>query len=454
MFNIYNIKKKINYFFIIFLTILVTLIYIKFFSTDLDCQIIYNAFHPYQSNFILHKTQLTFFHDVSMIQNIILFDQIEQKHKYFSSEINNVLTILEESSKHQKIYKRKLRLDNNLKEILLCNQTLESCTLYLNNKYFNYTWVYQNILNNDFKTPNAFRKFFWHNENVHFLFDIKSNKWSMERNNYIEHIIKLTRIWDRVWCDYIFEKQTDSIMDVLIFPETRQYLLNYYTNIICRINYVLLIINNLYDINFFFMTATTTFIFIVYYNDILIYKTINLYMFLLYLVAMFSFFGLNPYIGFLVLVELMTITYITILVLNFTNYFSFTNKNKFNKYVIYLMFIIYPCVADYYLIFWVSDDLIFSYYDFYDFILTNDFIGIYIYLYFDNVLFMLSIATSFILFSVLFIKIIFVSFIEKVKNMSILGDKLMSFFYEFRVNFYEKNFFWEKDFFNVVNFFK
>ncbi len=217
------------------------------------------------------------------------------------------------------------------------------------------------------------------------------------------------------------------------------------------INNILLFLN-IFDINFFFLFVLLYLIYNIINTHLFIKKALNLYIFLFFLIIAFNLFGFNSFVGFLILVELTTITFIVLLIFNFSNYFTvrFTQK----QYILLLIFLV-VCVFDrnYCYVFPLSLES-FSYYHLFLQPTWNDFVGIYLYMFFDNSFFMIITGVVFYLVTIGFIYLFKFIFVQKIFNLTFFRVKFLKNLYKNFLSFYSKYNFWESLDEAVINKFK
>lgn len=207
------------------------------------------------------------------------------------------------------------------------------------------------------------------------------------------------------------------------------------------------------DDNFFVLASFICIMFYIYYNSIFLYKSLLLFIFLIYCFGFVVYFSMNNFIGFLIIVEMMTITYINIVIFTFSNYYNFQKSDEKKIMVITAIFFS-QLFQKFRLNYFNSDSFIFNYYAFFDFINLNDFVGMFLYLYNDNVFFLIFFGFSFCIISKFFIWVLTEFCLSKLKSIFSIKRLFNSFFSYNNVNFYEKNYFWEKHFVNVNSIFR
>lgn len=170
-------------------------------------------------------------------------------------------------------------------------------------------------------------------------------------------------------------------------------------------------------------------------------KALNLYIFLFFLIIAFSLFGFNSFIGFLILVELTTVTFIVVLIFNFSNFFNYVVKLK--KYYFILLILVVAYFDKSYSLLFLNASEYFSYYLLYLFPIWNDFIGIYLYIFYDNSFFMIAVGLCFFFITIGLIFIFKLIFIKKIFNISQLQIKFLKNLKKHYINFFSKYNFWE-----------
>lgn len=195
---------------------------------------------------------------------------------------------------------------------------------------------------------------------------------------------------------------------------------------------ILFFIQNLFDIHFYFKIIFLIFFINFLFLKLYINKVFNLYFFLIYVVLSFILFYFHSFIGFLILSELTTITFILIMVFNYFNFYSVNVLNKAlaaNLLVFFTLFVGFNYKNK------LGLDNLFFYFNLAD----NDFIGIYLILYTQSYF----IIFFFILFGFMSINLIhffsWVNFTQK--NNKVKVNILQKTFFKYN-KIYPKVYYW------------
>jgi len=228
------------------------------------------------------------------------------------------------------------------------------------------------------------------------------------------------------------------ILNILLFFFKIFFFINFYFNFI--------------DSNFVFSLCFLYIIFNIIYLNLYLQKAINLYIFLLICIITFLLFGLNSFIGFLILVEISTITFIVVLIFNFSNFFNYIFYKNYYYYLI-LLFIFMFIDTKYYYYFNFNINYIF-YYKFFYLTLWNDFIGMYMYIYGDKLLFLIFVALIFLFLTFGISLLIKLTFFQKILYITNFKQKVITSWENFKFSFFQKIEFWNSNFDFFVKKFK
>ena len=157
----------------------------------------------------------------------------------------------------------------------------------------------------------------------------------------------------------------------------------------------------------------------------------------------FVLFNFSSFIGFLILVELTTITFINVLVSTFSNYFSKFQLNT-SFWLILLVLCLIFCEkyqGDFYNIY----DSYVNYYELFGSFYWNDFIGVYNYLFFTQTLSVLFLAVWFVLITLCLIFLLKNMFIVPILIGLQSGINIYHWFFELfnDLEFRQETFYWE-----------
>ena len=198
---------------------------------------------------------------------------------------------------------------------------------------------------------------------------------------------------------------------------------------------------NFIDFNFFLLFSFVYILYNIASAQMYIKKSLHLYTYLCFLIIFFNFMGFNSFLGFLILIELTTVTFIVILIFNFSNFFLYQTKFRQFNFVIFIFVLIF-FNKEYGRIIPASTEF-FSYYLLYLYPIWNDFIGIYLYIYFDNSLFIIIIGLVFFLLTVGLVYVLKLIFFKKIFNLFYLKIKFLQTLQSYYVDFFSKYNFWE-----------